>query len=271
MHKPTVAFFGATGGCTLACLVPALQAGYNCVALARTPKKLTDLLTTRGIPPATLSAQLTLIEGSASDLNAITQTLFPANLPPASMIISGVGGAPDFSQPLSPKFVGKTICQDTVRNILEVLREHKHEHEEKQKPKPVLVAISSTGLTKERDIPLAMVPLYNWMLKIPHADKRVMEGLIFEEVARPEAEKVISDYVVIRPSFLTSGASQREKVRVLKGQGEGQNTAVGISCPFVGYTICREDVGGFMFGLVEGLDGGKAGREYYSSVVSISH
>lgn len=235
--------------------------------MARTPKKLTDLLTTRGIPPATLSAQLTLIEGSASDLNAITQTLFPASLPPASMIISGVGGAPDFSQPLSPKFVGKTICQDTVRNILEVLREHKQE----KKQKPILVAISSTGLTKERDIPLAIVPLYNWMLKIPHADKRVMEGLIFEEVARPEAEKVISDYVVIRPSFLTSGASQREKVRVLKGQGEGQNTAVGISCPFVGYTICREDVGGFMFGLVEGLDAGKAGREFYSSVVSISH
>lgn len=237
--------------------------------MARTPKKLTDLLTARGIPPTTLAAQLTLIEGSATDLNAISQTLFPASLPPASMIISGVGGAPDFSQPLLPKFVGKTICQDTIRNILKVLREHRHSHE--QKHKPVLVAISSTGLTKERDIPLAMVPLYNWMLKVPHADKRVMEELIFEEVGKPGAEKVISDYVVIRPSFLTSGVSQREKVRVLKGQGEGQNTAVGISCPFVGYTICREDVGGFMFGLVEGLDGEKAGREYYSSVVSISH
>lgn len=184
------------------------------------------------------------------------------------MVISGVGGTPDFSQPLSPKFVGKTICQDTIRNILEVLREQRHGY----KQKPVLVAISSTGLTKERDIPLAMVPLYNWMLKVPHADKRVMEELIFEEVGKPELEKAISDYVIIRPSFLTSGASQREKVRVLKGQGEGQNTAVGISCPFVGYTICREDVGGFMFGLVEGLDGEKTpGREYYSSVVSISH
>lgn len=236
--------------------------------MARTPKKLTDLLTARGVPPTTLSTQLTLIEGSATDLNAITQTLFPENLPPASMVISGVGGTPDFSQPLSPKFVGKTICQDTIRNILEVLREQRHGY----KQKPVLVAISSTGLTKERDIPLAMVPLYNWMLKVPHADKRVMEELIFEEVGKPELEKAISDYVIIRPSFLTSGESQREKVRVLKGQGEGQNTAVGISCPFVGYTICREDVGGFMFGLVEGLDGEKApGRGYYSSFVSISH
>lgn len=232
------------------------------------PQETHDLLTARGIPPTTLSTQLTLIEGSATDLNAIIQTLFPENLPPASMIISGVGGTPDFSQPLSPKFVGKTICQDTIRNILEVLREQRHGY----KQKPVLMAISSTGLTKERDIPLAMVPLYNWMLKVPHADKRVMEELIFEEVGKPELEKAISDYVIIRSSFLTSGASQREKVRVLKGQGEGQNTAVGISCPFVGYTICREDVGGFMFGLVEGLDGEKApGTEYYSSVVSISH
>lgn len=219
--------------------------------MARTPKKLTDLLTARGIPPTTLSTQLTLIEGSATDLNAITQTLLPENLPPASMVISGVGGTPDFSQPLSPKFVGKTICQDTIRNILEVLREQRHGY----KQKPVLVAISSTGLTKERDIPLAMVPLYNWMLKVPHADKRVMEELIFEEVGKPELEKAISDYVIIRPSFLTSGASQREKVRVLKGQGEGQNTAVGISCPFVGYTICREDVGALCLGWWRGWTG----------------
>ncbi|KAL4787601.1 hypothetical protein BJX76DRAFT_318473 [Aspergillus varians] len=271
-NKLTLAFFGATGGCTLACLAPALQAGYNCVALVRTPKKLTDLLIARGIPATTLAHHLTIIEGSTTDLNAISKTLFPDNLPPVSMILSGVGGAPDFSQPLSPKFIGKTICQDTVRNILDTLR-FAHTQDTPREHKPVLVVISSTGLTKERDIPLAMIPLYNWMLKVPHADKRVMEGLIFEEVNRPEAEKVISDYVMIRPSYLTNGTSQREKLRVLKGQGEGQNTAVGISCPFVGYTVCRDDVGGFMFELVEGLDGGEKarGREYFGSVVSISH
>ncbi|KAL4918666.1 hypothetical protein BDW62DRAFT_200556 [Aspergillus aurantiobrunneus] len=273
MDRPTLAFFGATGGCTLACLAPALQAGYHCVALVRTPAKLTNLLTARGIPPSTLSKHLTLIEGSTTDLNAVSQTLFPPNLPPPSMILSGVGGIMDFSSPLSPKFIGETICQDTVRNILAVLRSAQSPDKPREK-KPVLVVISSTGLTKERDIPLAVVPLYHWMLKMPHADKRVMEGLVFEEMGRAESERAVADYVMIRPSFLTNGVSRRENVRVLKGQGEGQNTAVGICSPFVGYTICREDVGGFMFGLAEGIDGEKEkaeGRRYFGSVVSISH
>ncbi|KAL2832457.1 hypothetical protein BDW59DRAFT_105294 [Aspergillus cavernicola] len=275
MDKPTLAFFGATGGCTLACLAPALEAGYNCIALVRTPEKLTNLLKTRNIPASTISTHLTLIEGSTTDLDAINRTLFPEDLPPVEMIISGVGGAPDFSKPLSPKFVGKTVCQDTIRNIFEVLRimhDPNPDFTEKPKKKPVLVCISSTGLTKDRDIPLAMVPLYNWGLKVPHADKKVMEELVFEEHQRPERERVIRDFVMIRPSYLTNGVSQREKVRVLKGKGEGQNTAVGMACPFVGYTICREDVGGFMYGLVAELDGEIEGKEgYFGSVVSISH
>ncbi|KAL3475258.1 hypothetical protein BJX99DRAFT_160888 [Aspergillus californicus] len=270
MNKPTIAFFGATGGCTIACLAPALEAGYNCIALVRTPAKLTNLLTARGIPPSTLSTNLTLIEGSTEDVNAITRTLFPENLPPVEMIISGVGGAPDFSKPLSPKFVGKTICQDTVNNILQALR-FMHSAEKSAAQKPVLVAISSTGLTKQRDIPLAMVPLYNWGLKVPHADKKVMEGVIFDEMAKGERERVIRDYVMIRPSFLTSGVSQREKMRIMKGNGEGQNTAVGMACPFVGYTISREDVGGFMFELVGELEGDVKKEGYFGSVVSISH
>ncbi|KAL4997485.1 hypothetical protein BDV10DRAFT_186084 [Aspergillus recurvatus] len=282
---PTLSFFGATGGCTLACLAPALQAGYNCVALVRNPQKLTSLLAARGIPPSTLSAHLTLIEGSAADLSAIKATLFPSSLPPPSMVISGIGGRPDFSSPLKPRFIGATVCQDTVRNILTVLRECTEPDTPKER-KPVLVCISTTGLTKERDIPLAMVPLYTWGLKIPHADKKVMEGLVFDEVSKPEPERVIGDYVIIRPSLLTDGVSRPEKVRVLKGQGEGQNTAGGLANPFVGYTICREDVGKFVFGLVEGLetdsfrngdgdgdgDGdGAKGRAYFGSVVSISH
>ncbi|KAL4738865.1 hypothetical protein BDV11DRAFT_205598 [Aspergillus similis] len=52
--KPTLGFFGTTGGCTLACL------------------KLTELLLARGIPSSTLSTHLTLIEGSTSNLSADT-------------------------------------------------------------------------------------------------------------------------------------------------------------------------------------------------------
>ncbi|KAL4978468.1 hypothetical protein BDW66DRAFT_164902 [Aspergillus desertorum] len=296
---PTLSFFGATGGCTLvsrSCAPGRIQlcrlyASFHFIwfdlmihiltrgkKVVRNPQKLTSLLTARGIPPSTLSTHLTLVEGSISDPSAIKAALFPSDLPPPTMIISGVGGRPDFSNPLKPRFIGATVCQDTVRNILAVLREH-------TKPntlggfKPVLVCISTTGVTKERDVPLPMVPLYTWGLKIPHADKKIMEGLVFDETSRPEHERVIMDYVLIRPSFLTDGVSRPQKVRVVKGQGEGQNMAGGLTNPFVGYTICREDVGKFMFGLVEGLvyssrDGDAAaakGRRFLGSVVSISH
>ncbi|KAI7080755.1 hypothetical protein KC327_g10 [Hortaea werneckii] len=40
----TLAFFGATGDCAGYCLAQALNAGYDCRALARTPAKLTASL-----------------------------------------------------------------------------------------------------------------------------------------------------------------------------------------------------------------------------------
>jgi hypothetical protein len=49
----TIAFFDATGGCALAALRLALDAGTTCIALCRTPSKLAKLLIP---PPAPTSA-----------------------------------------------------------------------------------------------------------------------------------------------------------------------------------------------------------------------
>jgi hypothetical protein len=53
--KPTIAFFGATGGCANACLVHTLNAGYSVAALARTPTKLKTQLLAQGLSEETLS------------------------------------------------------------------------------------------------------------------------------------------------------------------------------------------------------------------------
>ncbi|KAF9283105.1 hypothetical protein BGZ88_010658, partial [Linnemannia elongata] len=66
-----IAFFGATGGCTNACLVHTLNAGFHATALARTPSKLTDMLLTQGIAQSIIDTQLTIVKGDIADIHAI--------------------------------------------------------------------------------------------------------------------------------------------------------------------------------------------------------
>ncbi|KAF4467994.1 hypothetical protein FALBO_5135 [Fusarium albosuccineum] len=66
--KPTIACFGATGGCVAAALASALKEGHHCTALARTPGKLRNLLTTgHSIPSATVDQYLAIYQGDMKD------------------------------------------------------------------------------------------------------------------------------------------------------------------------------------------------------------
>lgn len=73
-----------------------------------------------------------------------------------------------------------------------------------------------------------MVPLYHAVLKVPHADKRIMEDRL---VGSGEV------FTVVRASLLTDGESERE-VRVGVEDPEG-----GVEGREVGYTVSREDAG----------------------------
>ena len=82
--------------------------------------------------------------------------------------------------------------------------------------KPLMVVISTTGLSSQgRDVPLLMLPLYHWMLPVPHADKQKMERLLVDATTSNPATSPISGFVVVRPSLLTDGAMLGlDKVRV---------------------------------------------------------
>ena len=133
-----------------------------------------------------------------------------------------------------------TLCEKSIANIIAAVKQA-------QMPKkPLLVAISSTGLTHVlggvRDVPLLMLPLYRLLGHQLHADKARMERLIEMEVEEEGARAV-----VVRPSALTNGVRLgSDGVRV------GRREA-----PAVGYTISREDVGGWLFEEVIQRDGGK--------------
>lgn len=210
-----IAFFGATGGCTLACLALCLEAGYECTALVRSSAKLQKLLVDRHISDATLAARLTIFEGDIRDVDKVGKALAaprktsggdPQNnaTDVVDIIISGIGGTPVFTpNPLRPSLDDPTICQDGIATILSALRA---KTSARRSPKPFLAALSTTGISaQKRDVPLAMIPMYHWLLAVPHKDKKEMEALLQAETAKPAEQRVIQDFLTVRPSFLTNG------------------------------------------------------------------
>ncbi|MCJ1440772.1 MAG: hypothetical protein MMC23_001258 [Stictis urceolatum] len=219
--KPTIAFIGATGGCTNACLVLSLNSGHTCTALARTPSKLQEMLLGAGVPESTLTSHLRIVKGDIRDASAVQSLLRPS---PADavvdLIISGIG-----------MVMGRNsdgdICKDATRCVLAAL-------DTLAPPRrPFLLNISSTGISSgPRDVPLAMMLPY-YLLAKPHADKRVMET----ETAKAREAGKIGGFALVRPSFLTDGKEcGMEKIRA--GSAER---------PEVGYTISRKDVGRWIF------------------------
>ncbi|KAL8810347.1 MAG: hypothetical protein Q9200_002648 [Gallowayella weberi] len=255
-----VAFFGATGGSTLACLALALKAGYTCSALSRSSSKLQTLLLERNVSQSIIDTHLTIIQGDIRDTKSVVQVLTPRSKSDTlQLIISGIGRPPIFSpNPLNPTFDDPTVCQDAISTILAALRTLPPSFS-----KPVLAALSTTGISsRARDVPILMIPLYHWLLAVPHKDKLEMEALLQAEVAKPTQERVIQDFVVVRPSLLTDGARLgTNKIRV--GEEVGKTAT-----PAVGYTISREDVGGWMFDRLLDGDGKK---RYAGKMVSITY
>lgn len=119
--KHLVAFFGATGGCSAATLVRALNAGYFALhvrfwdsfltiaensadarlTVARTPSKLTELLLSKGVSQSAISSYLTVTQGDVRNLSVVKSALSP-NGQMASIIISGIGEHDHFISPKLP-------------------------------------------------------------------------------------------------------------------------------------------------------------------------
>ncbi|KAI4257476.1 MAG: hypothetical protein LQ352_001640 [Teloschistes flavicans] len=256
-HLPTVAFFGATGGCTLASLSHALKSGYYARALARTPSKLQDMLKQRQLSQALLDAKLVIIQGNAKNEEDVRKVLINEKGELVDQIASGLGGAPKFTpNPLRPTIDDPHVCQDSMITITTVLQRIAASGQTLRMP--LLSAISTTGLSQSRDIPIAMVPLYHWMLGPAHADKKLMEDRILEA----KEGGWIRDFVIVRASLLLGEA--RKEVRVgWEGKAPGQ---LGDGAA-VGYTISREDVGLFVYRNIIAQGGG----DLVGKKVSITH
>jgi hypothetical protein len=240
----TIAFFGGTGGCANACLAHTLKEGYNAIALARTPSKLTTQLLTQGLDQATLDRQLTIVKGNATDVAAVKETLFSKKDGTlVSIILSGIGGIPklqaSFCTPLTLE--NPDICNQTTATIQSALREIYKENSEFKTVKPLLAFVSTTGISKKEDVPVGFRFLYHKGLAVPHEDKRKMEAAILANMNGPETDRVFRGFIAVRPSFLTGDHS------IKTGRGWKSLKTGTDENPAVGYTIQRADVGQWMF------------------------
>lgn len=227
----TIAFLGATGGCAGACLVAALNDGYTCRALVRTPSKLTAMLDAKGVSKSSL-ANLEIIEGNAKDATSV-KALLQTSTGIVDTIVFGVGAAPKLRLHIMPVTLDDpNLCRTAMATFLSALNELK------AVTKPRLLVVSTTGITRgPRDVPFLYIPLYHWLLHVPHIDKRVMEQLVWEQKDRPPGERVIGEFAIIRPTLLMDG----------NGVGVGSIRSGLESSPALGWTIDRKDVGNWLF------------------------
>jgi len=243
-----IAFFGATGGCTNACLVHTLNAGLNATALARTPSKLIDMLHSQGISQSIIDSQLTIVKGDIADIKAIKNVLLAnKNNHPviASQIISGVGGTPQMQMSLKAPVTidNPEICATTTKNIMQALREIYSEYPSTSQVKPTITIISTTGISDIReDVPFGFRTLYHVILADPHKDKKEMERIINSNVNEPnESDRVFRGAIIVRPSLLKGDH------KVSGGKGWKMLKVGEEIKPAVGYTIHRADVGEWIF------------------------
>lgn len=131
---------------------------------------------------------------------------------------------------------------------------------------PRLITISSTGLSRASHaaLPLALKPMYGYLLRSPHADKLGAERVVahcagWKWTDEEPSEKILPQgwqeregliepgklkhLVVVRPALLTDGSCKADGAtkipyRTVDGELDG------------GYTISRKDVAHF---LVEGV------------------
>ena len=266
-------FFGATGGCTLACLSATLSTinttsttKTHVRALARNPQKLTDALITRKVPQEAVNKHLTIIKGDVKDRRSVEEALsFPAQQS-VDLIISGIGGAPKITwNPLRPfSLTDPPISADATRTILSALRSVQGEQGSYAgAKKPLFVCISTTGLSeKQRDVSILFWAFYHWALAVPHEDKRDMEQQLDALMSSREEESPLSGAVVLRPSLLLDGpAKGGDSIRVGWEWSPSVKTDSKEPGPAIGYTISRDSVGTWLHDqIVAGCERDEAGR-----------
>ncbi|KAH6670332.1 hypothetical protein F5X68DRAFT_49937 [Plectosphaerella plurivora] len=240
-NTKTIAFIGASGGCGIAALRKALEHSESttCIALCRNPSKLTEALAPSSYP------SLIIKQGNAHSVEDIKSILTNPSDPTrlVDAICFTIGSPMNFSK-LSTE--DPHVCERGISTLLQALSELRAAD---SIGRPRICAVSTTGITDKRDVPLLMWPFYHYVLGVPHQDKAAMEAKL-----RAAGEEV----TVVRPSLLTDGEETGTGTVIRAGVDDVESEER--ESEAVGYTISRKDVGAWMWENVlrQGRYGGKA-------------
>ncbi|KAJ5779348.1 hypothetical protein N7457_007068 [Penicillium paradoxum] len=212
-----VTFFGASTGIGLAALKHTLAAGHKCIALCRDPSKLTTVFPSESTP------NLKIVEGNAHNISAVSHCLQTDDGRIVDVIVTTIGAKP-IPQRLTVD--DPDACKKGAGTLLTALAQLRSNG---IAGKPHIIACSTTGFSRfGRDIPLAMIPIYFLFVRVPGADKVVMEERFAESG---------ETFTIIRPSYLSDGESDTP-IRV-----GIEDPKSGVQSRAIGYSISREDAG----------------------------
>ncbi|RAO66703.1 uncharacterized protein BHQ10_002715 [Talaromyces amestolkiae] len=270
----SVAFFGATGGCTNACLASLLLfSEYQAIALARTPQKLLDSLKKQpGITDAILAQRLSIVKGDATNVADVKRTLLfqaddnkNSNAEPklVDAIVSGIGAYPQRKKGtwLTFEMDNRNITEQSTTALVSAMQEIRAQQQQQQEHKPVVTVISTTGLAipagSKEDVPFGLQTLYHSLLAEPHKDKKRMEEIISENAA------LFQGVIITRPTLLNGDG-------IVKVDGVRKTVRAGTEdAPAKGYLISRSDVGGWIWENV--LKPTEHGKKWYGRRVSLAY
>ena len=237
----TVAFLGASTGVGLSALKHTLAAGHQCIALCRTPSKLTAIF------PLETNPNLQIVQGNAHDIAAVSECLLAEKGKLVDEIISTIGGKFIYSQ---MTIDDAEVCRKGMAILLETLAQLRSGG---ATGNPHIVVCSTTGMSQfGRDVPLVLAPLYHLLLKVPHRDKKIMEDRLVESG---------ENYTIIHASLLVDGETSNEiRIGIEDPKTGRESTAIG-------YTISREDTGKWVAdNLVLRLD-----QRYVNKIVMVTY
>lgn len=142
-----------------------------------------------------------------------------------------------------------TICAEAVRSILDTLTDLQRNGKCGKSEKPMVATVCTTGISKRgRDVPLALVALYHWLLASAHVDKERMENLLETRCAIDDPASPAAGFTSVRASLLTDGQAKEPRVgwewAGSEAVDENQEKAPG---PAIGYIVSRDSVGLWMF------------------------
>lgn len=194
-----------------------LGQGHSVTFLLRNPSVFDDDSEIKSFVQA---GKAKLVKGDATVRSDVKNIIDSATLVGLDVILSTVGGAPSFS--LTKGFVinPPNLCSITLLNVLScypIAGSH-----------PKLIVVSANGLNKagHDGLPLLVKPLFAYGIREPHADKLVMEYVVFhaanwtwtDEVPKEtvnflgsqwkedlQESGFLKDVVIIRPTILVDG------------------------------------------------------------------